>query len=613
MSDKKAYTYEELVKMGATPSNEQGKAYSYDELVTMGATPSPTKEARKSAPGRLLTGAASEVFGAENTPLPPEIENDPIYRLPSSQPERFIHSLVSPTIKNIAGQAQAGNIAGAAGAAAGELATLGGAGLLDKLIQRIKLGPVVKTVTNPVERRALDWAERQGIRQTVGQKTGQQGLQSVEANLENLPGSATRAREFYQGQAGDVARVGSELAARPSQITTSAYDAGKEIERNLIKQINADKTMADLAYNSVRKDLAKNQVKTKIGERPSKVLLPSGEPAMEPVFKVFETPVALDPIRSELAPIFDDLQRTLPEARRAASPAFRALQDLMTSKEQFMAAMDFDRFLSAVKALTRDGTSEFLTSRSQGIARQIIANGEAEFQKAVKGVDPSILQRLKVGRESVRKYHETAEFMQDLGEPGAIYDRIIRGGNYTIDTLAELKKRSPKDVDVMARTFLEGMIDKATAEGGFSRSAGIMRDWQKLPPETKELLFGTKLSRDMENFLIAAKRLEHPAGSRTEPMRSAMFSYGAPLAAIGEIITGTAMGHPGVGLAGASATMGYAYLRPAILVRLLMTPGGAEKLTQVMSAPSHGVKTVLAAQGLQRMLTGIEQDEAIAK
>lgn len=570
-----------------------------------------------SAPSRFATGAASETFGTQNQPLPGNIDKAlsisqnklvPGYLRPAA-------SLLEPSVKNIGGQMAAGNLAGGLGALASDVLTLGGPALLDRAVGSFgKIGPIVKNITNPVERKALEWAESRGIPMTVGQKTGQKGIQQVEAGLEHFPGSATKARGAFDATAEALAREGRSLAAQPSSMMTSSYGASTLAEENLTKKIRGLFNQANALYDDIRTTAQANVKKLQIGTKETKDIY--GNKVTVPAFKQFESPVDLTPVREQLQPIYDELARSLPEAKRANSPAWTSLSDLMNSKQVFSNAMDFDRYLSAVKSLTRDGTSELLSSRSQGLARQIIKHGEVEFQKALNEAAPGLAAKMKKAREIVKEYHTLDEFRMDLGESGGIMNRLISGGDRTVDMLRQLKKTSPDDVNVMARTFLEDLVDTATKEGGFSKSQGIMRSWEKLVPETKQLLFGQQLRSDLDNFFIAAKKLGHPEGSRTAPMSFAMTSYGTPLTMLGELIAGTAggtaLGHPGAGLAAgtgaAAVTLGANVIRPQVLSRLLLTPGGARMLTRVINLPPMSLPAVAAARSVQRMISGIENE-----
>lgn len=305
-----------------------------------------------------------------------------------------------------------------------------------------------------------------------------------------------------------------------------------------------------------------------------------------------ETPVSLTPIRAQLRPIYDELSRSLPDARRANSPAWKSLEDLMSSDATHMNAMDFDRTLSALKSITRDGKSEMLTSRSQGLAKQVIKAGETEFQDALKGAGPNVNSKLSTARKIVKSYYETDELLGSLqSEPAALYKHLVTGGDRVYNTLSDLQKVAPKEMKTVGRTFLDGLAEKATKEGGFQRAAGVKADWERLGPETKELLFGKQLTSEMDKFMLAAKRLTNPLNaSGSGHMIAALGGLGAA----GEVMRALLMGNPSE--AGAVAATAVAV--PNIAARLMFTPGGVNLMTRVMTLPTGSSAWTTAATAL---------------
>lgn len=443
-----------------------------------------------------------------------------------------------------------------------------------------KLTP--RTVLNPKEAQAIEFAEKQGVPTTVGQRTGQLGLQKMERGLENFPGSASKTEDFFKGQQAKLAETGEKLTQRASPVKTNAYGAGKQVQDALSYRVTRLKTQADRLYDQVRSEAAANTKTVQTGLQTSPVVGPSGQPITTPVFKTLETPVELAPIRDALKPVFDDLERSLPEARRANSPAFRALSDVMKSTETHMNAMDFDRFLSAVKSMSRDGKSELLTSKSQGIARKIIQEGESQFQAAMQTAGPDTMDKLTKARGMVKAYYGTDELLNSLrDEPAALYKNLVSGGDVTFNTLQELRKVAPRSVNVVGRTFLEGLLSKATAEGGFGRSAGVLADWQRMGPETKQLLFGPQLTADMDKYLLAAKRLTPVEGSATAGRISTLLPFGIGAEVVRQILTGNIAG-AGLTVAGGAA-MEYAI--PNIAARVLFSQDGARLAARALTLP----------------------------
>ena len=477
---------------------------------------------------------------------------------------------------------------------------------LAKIPDSISYTRTVRNVNNPIEESALA-SVAPNVRMTPGQRAGDTRLQKVESNLRNYPGTSAEAEEFYSGQESDVAAEGARRVRQQGQIPgsrplkTNEIGAGGNVAFTLTRRINALKSYADKMYDSFRQTTARNERFVKTGEgvnyRYESGASPDPIAAPYTVIDKMETPVVLDSVRQQLVPVYEDLARNLPEAKRANSPAFKALDELMKSNIKNMSATDFDQFLSALKSITRDGDSTFLFDKSQRIAKKVITSGEKIFQDAVQGAGPNALEKLKKGRQAVREYHETAEFLEDMrSEPGALYKNLVTGGDQVHNVLLGLKRIAPKALETVGRTFLDGLLDTATKEGGWSRSAGVKAAWERMGPETKNLMFGPKVTQNLNDFFLGAKRLVTSEGSQTAGRMSAFMSYGDVGTAIAELVGGVASGHPLIGAVGAGATLLKTRVQPAILAKLAFHPAGAQLLNQVLQIPL-GTKAFQSAMG----------------
>lgn len=472
----------------------------------------------------------------------------------------------------------------------------------------------VRNVNNAAEETALRSVEKE-VRITPGQRAGQGGLTRAERDLQNKPGTAARAEDFFRGQQADVAAAGHRRVSQQPGQQTNALGAGEGVQQTLKARVDNLKSYADKLYDSTRKTTARNSKDVQVGTRTdpaSTILDSSGNPAVPArdvaVMQRLESPVSLEPVRQQLKPVYDELAKNLPEAKRANSPAYRALDELMQSGTQQLNAMDFDRFLGAVKAITRDGNSSVLSTQSQRLARQVIGAGEKSFKDAISGAGPNVVDKLTRARKAVREYHETAEFLDDLhSEPAALYANLTTGGDRVQNTLKYLNRTAPKAIDTVGRTYLEGLMDKATREGGWGRSEGVFADWNKMGPETKNLVFGPQLTKNLDDFLLAAKRLTPAAGSATADRLSAISHYGDIGLALSEFIGGTVSGHPAIGAGGAAATLGATRVYPEILARLSFKPAGATALKQAVTLPINSTGFQRAMQTINSL--AIDQED----
>lgn len=497
--------------------------------------------------------------------------------------------------------------------------------LVSKLPKGVRIDRSVKNLNNATEEAAIS-SVAPNVRMTPGQRAGDTRLQKVESNLRNYPGTSAQAEGYYAGQEADLAAEGNRRVQGQGQtpgsvpLDTNNFGAGQLVESTLKQRINDLKSYADKLYDSTRKTTANNKKFVATGQgvteytvpaTPAQLSVGKGPTTIQAPFTsidAVETPVALGPIRTQLQSVYADLARNLPEAKRANSPAFRALDELIQSDIQTMPAMDFDKFLGAVKSIARNGDSPLLTNQSQRIAKQVIRQGEKAFQDAIQGAGPNVLGKLQNARKAVKEYYGTAEFLDDMrSEPAALYKNLVTGGDQVQGTLLHLKQVAPKALDTVGRTFLNNLMEKATNEGGWGRSAGVKADWERMGPETKNLVFGPKTTQALDNFFLAAKRLAVNEGSPTAGRIAAFMSYGDVGTAIAELVTGVATGHPMMGAVGAAGTLYKTRVQPGMLAKVAFQPAGAQLLNRVMTIPtgsmefakSMGALNALAISGAQ--------------
>lgn len=442
--------------------------------------------------------------------------------------------------------------------------------------------PFVADQTNAVERQALQWFEQQGLPVSTGQATQSKQVQRIEQGLENFPGGAAKSQGFFKAQEPQIANIGRTLAASISPTQTNAYGAGKTIENALQGEIASLKGDADNLYGQVRSAVSANPVTKQVGTKATGLVDANGNPITTPVMQEFHAPIDTQTLQAQLKPVYDDLTRLMPVARQQSSPAFQALSDLMKSKDPAMDAMDFDKYLSAVKSIARDGDSPYLTTRSQGLAKQIIGTGEQELNNALSQADPNIPSVLQQARSKVKAYYDVADLLGDIQnskeEPAALYKNLVTGGDATFDTLQRINAVDPDATAVLGRAYIDTLLDRATSEGGFNRAAGLFSDWNRMGPQTKELLFGgpTAVS-ELNNFFHGAKMLTENANpSGTAKMVAALGPLGVAFdmafmpGSLQEKAKRAAVELP----AGIMAVRG--------LSKLLLSPGGRQFLTSAM-------------------------------
>ena len=463
------------------------------------------------------------------------------------------------------GYAQAG------GDVASIVAPAGAFKLYDYLAGKLPtIGPFIKNKNTPQRQEQMDMLQNMGVQLDVGQANNNNFARRVAQGSQSRLGSSGMAQDFYQAQERQLADASKQVvsSATPNQnyppaaknASAEAYPTGQGLIDKINGRITTAKSYADKMYDSVRQTAARNVKDVQVGTKdiPASTILDEfGHPARPattvPVIASVESPVDLTKIRPMLQSIYQDLSRSLPPVQQQSNPAFNALKSLMESSDAQMPAVDFDKFLGAVKAITRNGTNPLLTNQSQGLAKQIVKQGEVGLRDALAQAGPSAVTKLERGRAAVKSYYETADFLSGLKyeEPAALYSQLTTGGDKVANALKTAQTYAPSEVSQIGRTFLQGMFDKATQQGGFNRMDGVLSDWNKMGPETKKILFGAK-TVDVEKFILAAKdigKVYNPSGTaamqavdavlRSTPLAiSTVTGNPLPLAAEGAYLAG---------------------------------------------------------------------------
>lgn len=109
---------------------------------------------------------------------------------------------------------------------------------------------------------------------------------------------------------------------------------------------------------------------------------------------------------------------------------------------------------------------------------------------------------------------EVAPLRREIGdEPVRLFKALTAPDDANIEKLRSLARVAPN----VGRAYLDTLLGRATAEGGFSRAQGLWADWQRLGPETKRVLFpNPDLRQNLGRFFLLAKKAAenpNPSGS----------------------------------------------------------------------------------------------------
>jgi hypothetical protein len=330
---------------------------------------------------------------------------------------------------------------------------------------------------------------------------------------------------------------------------------------------------------------------------------------VKPVEEEQAIPVNLAPIRPQLQPIYEELDR-----QRKLTPfvsgsgkarAFDALDRLLKGPrgagvDDFAPLETADEARSELLQLVRGkdgGGLASMRTAGQGIASRAASLLDAEIRRSASAAGPDALAALERGRAATTAKHAVNKVYESIrDEPVKAFDQAVSRNDTAIDSLRDVAKHAPKELPKIGRAYLDRLMDSATAEGGFGRTDKLFADWQKLGPETKQLLFPDPAHRaNLDRFFLLAKQM----GKNANPSGTA---HAAAIAAQGGGLLWSLFHGDVAGLAEGGASVGAS----AGISSFLHSPIGVKLLTEGLGLPpSKGaqaawlskVRKFAAAQG----------------
>lgn len=501
---------------------------------------------------------------------------------------------------NVVRSGQAPNPGGAAAELAGAAAPLVAGEVVPRVV---KIPPVVKTSLNPVEGRAVQFADQEGIPLDLATRTGSKPARNTQTIVQNQPGGYSYAQGARQAQNDALTATGNRLADKAYPVPVSAEDAGAAAIGELKQGITTLDQQASSAYKQFRKAESYPQNRQSV---PVRTEIVDGKP--QPVYQEMALPVDMRPVKDALQPIYQRYARSMPIAMQRASQGLKALQNIL-EEDDFKPASVAEMDLGAIKQAARSEMPE-LRDVSQGLAAKAVQDLDHAIRGTVDqaywpghtagagGQNPA-LQSLLEGRARTAEKWDVADTLKSFGrniddlEPVQVFNQLTWGKDSGIQRLRELQQRAPQSMPAVGRAYVEGMLDTATREGNFDKTGTLKASWDKLGPETKKVLFpDSNLRTSLDNFFLLAKRIgENPNPSGTAHMGSTVAAF-AP--AVGMII------HNPASAGAAAAGTGAYVIGNAALSRLLFNPSAARLLAHGFSVPVGSKLT--AAAVAQRIL-----------
>lgn len=389
-----------------------------------------------------------------------------------------------------------------------------------------RVKPLMKTHGTPEEREAVKFGLRAKIPIDAPTATNNRVLQASKSVGRELPIAGNilekgdiRMREALVGK-------GRELAQRVAPKGTGIkQEAGAGVVASLNTRTTRLGEAESRAFKTLERIAREPANVKKIVTRPAETVMDEfgKQTAIPEVVEDVAGATDISKVKAALQPILDEIKSTIPQAQRDASPGFTALKQIIDSPD-IVPIKKAIADLSSIQGISRGADNPLVRNKSQGIAAKITQLYRSAIDQAAGDMGQEATNALRVGRSATRGKYAVAALKKQISpsrlgfekEPVKVVDFLIANEDKSIQTLNNLRKQAPGSIRNIARSFLEGVMDKATEKGKFSGEVAA-NAYQKLGDKTKDLLFKDKAHiADLDNFFrlsrLAAKEV-NPSGS----------------------------------------------------------------------------------------------------
>jgi hypothetical protein len=484
--------------------------------------------------------------------------------------------------------------------AAGIAAPFGAAG---GLLSRAKVFDGVQSRLSPKEAASIGEVQARGVPTNLGDVTGNKAVQTGVQRLGLTPGAIGPMARHQAAQRTAGATALEQLPASLPGRLASEVEAGVDVEVGIGSHVTDLKKVAKTEYDIVRAEARAARQSVQIGTKTQRVVgFNPVAPASTPIMADVEFPVVLPPIRNSLRPFFEELAGKpgqpgrLSQTVKDASPGFAVLKRIVEGDEKMVDALDLDRDLSVVKGFLRKYGKD-LKDQSGRYSAIVVKQLEDGVQQAIGG-SPNVVKALEKGRDAVKQYHAASELLSRLlpekVSPSVVVERLTQQSGRYLPDLKELKRIVPQEVDTVAKTYMQGLVQDIMANGRLENLKTGLNKFRGLQPEVREILYGRQAEK-IDNLLQGLLDI----GADTNP--SGTGKWAAIAEAMG-IVTGTltALGTGHVGAAaGIAATGAVEMVAANRLAKMVTSPEGIKWLTQAVRLPqsSWGFNKALQALG----------------
>lgn len=375
---------------------------------------------------------------------------------------------------------------------------------------------------NPQEAAAVSFGESRGVPLDAATATGRPIVSIVQKRASDTMGGAGVAEGVKANQATALARVGGELADQAAPAAVDAVGAGQGVRDAVTGRITQLHKEATTAYDSLR---ALEQKQAGIIQQHGGIQAPQG--AAKP-FTTVPLAVNVAPAKAALTPLYQQLMREkelVGVLQGGKARTLTALDSLLNGPDLAPLSV-VDGALGDLKAMARGAEMPELRTGGQASAAEAVTHLDAQVRARAAEAGPNVLKALEDGRSATVKKYQAADVLDTLSsEPRKVFDMLTTRKDGALERLKAVQREAPAEIPNVGRAYLEELLNKATSEGGFDHADALFADWQKLGPQTKQILFkgNQGLIAELDNYFLLAKRIAaNPNPSGTARVLTAM-------------------------------------------------------------------------------------------
>lgn len=465
--------------------------------------------------------------------------------------EKYVESIV-PLVGPLANQWHEQLKRGEYGAVLGDVAAMFAPHVVGAMLPESAAASSAARISEqltPEETASNAFAAEHNVPLDAATATGSRSLRAMQKRVANSMGGEGTADALIRDQHRGLTRVGGQLEdqAHPDSVSPEQAGAGtQEAIRGHMRELHQD---ANVSYDALREIEAK---------RGGVVDITRQKDALRPLYNDLERQSQLIPLQGEKA------------------RALVALDRLMKGPDA-VGLTTLDAAVGDLKSMARADIPE-LRTQGQGAAAAAVTQLDAAVRTAAAKLGPDAVAALETGRSATKAKFQTGEVFDALrAEPVQTFRQMTAPKDAGIGLLRQVESVVPDRVHQVGRAWLEDRFDSATERGRFDHADRLYAEWQKLGPQTKQVLFGEELTPKLDDFFLLAKRIaENPNPSGTAHTLTAL-NFGAQ-----------------------PVTWG--------LAKLLYTPRGVKALTKFLSleAPAPVKGAAVAIKGAVKQAAWID-------